>query len=130
MTHGDMDSMRVLWRSIAEGWRRGDHEAFSAVFAENVTFVTVRGEELEGRAAVAARHARLLAGAFRGTRLIPEIRLVRPLGGGLTLVHAVTTIEPTGLVTHAQAVVAVDGSNHRIVAFHNLTVTAPRGEHK
>lgn len=130
MADDDMDGVRALWRSMADGWRRGDAEAFGAVFDEGVEFVTVRGEALRGRAAVVAGHARLFAGPLRNTRLIPDIRLVRPVGGGLTLVHAVTTIEPDGPTTHAQAVVAGDGSGHRIIAFHNMTVTAPREEQK
>ncbi|MFJ4963808.1 SnoaL-like domain protein [Streptomyces sp. ADI96-02] len=124
----DSDGVLALWRAMAEGWRRGDAEAFGAVFAEDVDFVTVRGEELRGREAVVAGHARLFAGPFRDTRLVPEIRLVRPLAGGLRLVHVVTVIEPGGLTTHAQAVVADDGTGARITAFHNMTVPETRGE--
>ncbi|MFE4545921.1 SgcJ/EcaC family oxidoreductase [Streptomyces sp. NPDC056785] len=130
MADSEADGVRALWRWMAEGWRLGDAEAFGAVFAEDVDFVTVRGEELRGRAAVVAGHARLFAGPFKGTRLIPEIRMVRSVGAGLTLVHAVTVIEPGGPATHAQALVADDGSGRRIVAFHNMTVTAPGGEQK
>jgi uncharacterized protein (TIGR02246 family) len=122
------DDVCALWRAMAEGWLRGDAEAFGAVFAEDVDFVTVRGEELRGRDAVVAGHARLFAGPFRGTRLIPEVRLVRPLTGGLSLVHAVTVIEPDGPTTHAQAIVTDDRHGRRIAAFHNMTVPAPRGE--
>ncbi|QIQ01509.1 SgcJ/EcaC family oxidoreductase [Streptomyces liangshanensis] len=128
MTDDDADAVRALWRLMADGWRHGDAEAFGSVFTEDVAFVSVRGEELRGRAAVVARHAWLFAGAFRSTRLIPDIRLVRPVGGGLTLVHVVTAIEPDGPSTHAQALVAAEESGHRIAAFHNMTVTAPQGE--
>ncbi|HEY3481730.1 MAG TPA: SgcJ/EcaC family oxidoreductase [Streptomyces sp.] len=124
------DDVRALWQTMAEGWLRGDAEAFGAVFAEDVDFVTVRGEELRGRHAVVAGHARLFAGPLRGTRLIPEVRLIRPLARGLRLVHAVTVIEPHGPTTHAQAIVADDRNGRRIAAFHNMTVPAPRGEQR
>ncbi|WP_328535088.1 SgcJ/EcaC family oxidoreductase [Streptomyces sp. NBC_00344] len=124
------DDVSALWRTMAACWLRGDAEAFGAVFAEDVDFVTVRGEELRGRDAVVAGHARMFAGPFRGTRLIPEVRLVRSLARGLSLVHAVTVIEPDGPTTHAQAVVVDDRNGRRIAAFHNMTVPAPLGEQK
>ena len=124
------DGVYALWQTMAAGWLRGDAKAFGAVFAEDVDFVTVRGEELRGREAVVAGHARLFAGPLRGTRLIPEIHLVRPFTGGLSLVHAVTVIEPHGPTTHAQAIVADAPNGPLIAAFHNMTVPAPRGDQK
>ena len=43
-----------LWQRMEQGWAVGDGHAFAAVFAEDVDFVTVRGEELFGRRATPA----------------------------------------------------------------------------
>ncbi len=117
MTH---DDIKRLWEVMADGWNRGDATAFASVFAEDVSFVTVRGEEHHGRATVEQSHARLFTTVYQGTLLAPEIRFVRELAGGVWLVHATSTIYPAGITTHAQAVVT-DGA---ITAFHNMIPAA------
>ena len=58
-------SVELIEGSLADG----DGEVFASVFREDVDFVTVRGEELYGRRAVAAGHARLFAGPYRNSKL-------------------------------------------------------------
>jgi uncharacterized protein (TIGR02246 family) len=112
---------------MAEGWANGDAQAFAAVFDSDVEFVTVRGEEHHGRAAVEQSHARLFTTAYRGTVLEPEIRLARELADGLWLVHVTSTVRPAGITTHAQAVVGRSASGWSITAFHNMIPHIPGG---
>ncbi|MCS7479535.1 SgcJ/EcaC family oxidoreductase [Umezawaea endophytica] len=123
----DDDLVRGLWSTMAEGWAAGDAARFAAVFGPDVDFVTVRGEDLRGRAAVEEVHARLFASAFRDTRLVPNFLLVRPLADGVHLVHVTTGIVPLGVLTHAQAVVTRRDGGWEITAFHNMIPNAPRG---
>jgi uncharacterized protein (TIGR02246 family) len=123
----DDDLVRALWSTMAEAWAAGDATRFAAVFAPDVDFVTVRGEDLRGRAAVEEVHARLFASAFRGTRLVPNFLLLRPLADGVHLVHVTTGIVPLGVLTHAQAVVTHHDGRREITAFHNMVPNAPGG---
>ncbi|MCE7004751.1 SgcJ/EcaC family oxidoreductase [Kibdelosporangium philippinense] len=111
----------ALWDRMSEGWAAGDAQAFASVFDPDVEFVTVRGDEHHGREAVAASHAALFTSVYAGTLLKPEVRLVRALAEGIYLVHAVTTVYPAGITTHAQAIVRRGGhAGWSIVAFHNM----------
>ncbi|WP_326566333.1 SgcJ/EcaC family oxidoreductase [Amycolatopsis rhabdoformis] len=118
------DSIRALWRTMVEGWARGDATQFASVFAADVDFVNVRGEALVGREAVETGHAQLFTTAYCGTTLSAEVTLIRSLAPGLSLVHATSEIGPAGVVTHAQAVVRHDGEP-TIAAFHNMIPKGP-----
>ncbi len=114
-----------LWRRMEQGWALGDGEAFAGVFAQDVDFVTVRGEELFGRQAVAHGHGQLFAGPYRDTKLTAEISLIRPLSDGISVVHVTSSITPAGITTHAQAVVVHRDGLWEIAAFHNMI---PKGK--
>lgn len=114
-----------LWQRMEQGWALGDGEAFASVFAQDVDFVTVRGEELFGRRAVALGHGQLFAGPYRDTKLTAEISLIRPLSGGISVVHVTSSIAPAGITTHAQAVVVQRDGVWEIAAFHNMI---PKGK--
>ncbi|MDT7790467.1 MAG: hypothetical protein QOF58_8886 [Pseudonocardiales bacterium] len=114
-----------LWQRMEQGWADGDGDAFASVFAQDVDFVTVRGEELFGRRAVALGHGQLFAGPYRDTKLTAEISLIRPLADGISLVHVTSSIAPAGITTHAQAVVVQRSDGWEIAAFHNMI---PKGK--
>jgi uncharacterized protein (TIGR02246 family) len=114
-----------LWRRMEKGWADGDGDAFAGVFAQDVDFVTVRGEELFGRQAVAAGHSQLFAEPYRDTTLTAEISLIKPLADGISLVHVTSSIAPAGITTHAQAVVVQHDGGWEIAAFHNMI---PKGK--
>ena len=109
-----------LWQRMEQGWADGDGDAFAGVFAEDVDFVTVRGEELYGRRAVASGHGQLFAGPYRGTELTTKISLIRPLTSEISVVHVTSSIAPAGIATHAQAVVVQRDGGWEIAAFHNM----------
>ncbi|MFI6096743.1 SgcJ/EcaC family oxidoreductase [Lentzea sp. NPDC051213] len=114
-----------LWRRMEQGWALGDGDLFASVFSEDVDFVTVRGEELFGRRAVALGHGTLFAGPYRDTKLTAEISLIRPLTDGISIVHVTSSIAPAGITTHAQAVVVQRDDVCEIAAFHNMI---PKGQ--
>ena len=114
------EEIYALWQRMEQGWAAGDATAFASVFAEDVDFVTVRGEELFGRQAVSRGHAELFAGPYRDTVLTAEISLVRPLTDAISVVHVTSSIAPASVTTHAQAVVARREHGWEISAFHNM----------
>jgi uncharacterized protein (TIGR02246 family) len=118
------DLIRNLWRTMASGWAKGDATLFASAFAEDVAFVTVRGEEHHGRDVVEKNHAHLFGTAYQDTTLGAEVTLIRPLADGIALVHATSNIAPHGVKTHAQAVVQRRDGAWTITAFHNMV---PKG---
>lgn len=123
----DEDRIRGLWRTMVKGWASADAALFASVFADDVEFVTVRGEELFGRDAVAAMHDSLFGTVYRDTRLTAECGLIRPLSDELVLVHATSTVTPPGIATHAQAVVGRREGAWSITAFHNMIPFTAKG---
>lgn len=119
------EQIYALWQRMEQGWALGDGEAFAGVFSEDVDFVTVRGEELFGRRAVALGHGQLFAGPYRDTKLTTEISLIRPLSEEISVVHVTSSIAPAGITTHAQAVVVRRADGWEIAAFHNMI---PKGK--
>ncbi len=120
----DDSAIRDLWRQLAQGWAMGSAAQFTAVFAQDVHFVSVRGNDEGGRAGVASRHAMLFAGPYRGTTLHSEPHVVLYLTPDIAVVHAPSSVigpDQTVLAhTHAQAIVARHGDTWKIVAFHNM----------
>jgi uncharacterized protein (TIGR02246 family) len=114
------DQIYELWRRMEHGWAIGDADVFASVFSQDVDFVTVRGEELVGRSAVAAGHAQLFLGPYQNSKLTTEVSLVRPLTDEISLVHVTSSIAPAGITTHAQAVVVRRAGAWEIAAFHNM----------
>jgi uncharacterized protein (TIGR02246 family) len=121
----DETEIRELWQEMAQGW--GNAEQFTRVFAHDVEFVTVRGEELQGRQAVGVVHAGLFGTVYRDTKLSTEISLVRMVAHNIAVVQVASTIDPAGPRTHAQAVVARREGAWTIVAFHNMIPFVPKG---
>ncbi len=52
---------------LAAAWNAGDGTAFGAVYDEEAMFVTIRGELIRGRAAIAAGHGEIFATIYRGS---------------------------------------------------------------
>ena len=123
----DEEQIHGLWRTMVKGWASADAALFASVFADDVEFVTVRGEELFGREAVEAVHESLFGTVYQGTRLTAECGLIRPLADELFLVHATSTVAPPGIATHAQAVVGRRDGAWSITAFHNMIPFAAKG---
>jgi len=116
------DEIKALWQRMAEGWANADGEQFAGVFAEDVEFVNVRGEEQHGRQTVAANHAALFRTRYRDTKLTAEVRTIRFIGDDAAVVHVASTVHSgeSSTGTHAQAVVQRRDGEWLITAFHNM----------
>jgi uncharacterized protein (TIGR02246 family) len=116
------DEIKALWQRMAEGWAAGDGERFAGVFAPDVAFVNVRGEEQHGRQTVAAGHQKLFETRYRDTKLTAEVHTIRFVGDDAAVVHVASTVHSSDgrTDTHAQAVVERHGGEWLITAFHNM----------
>jgi uncharacterized protein (TIGR02246 family) len=74
-------------QAFAAAWAKHDGHQLAKVMAENVDFVNVAGDWLQGRADFELFHTRLLSGRFKDSMLTPltiDVRFLRP---GLAVLH-------------------------------------------
>ncbi|MEU1526450.1 SgcJ/EcaC family oxidoreductase [Nocardia rhamnosiphila] len=72
------DEIHALLQAQLDAWAAGDGSAFAATFTEDAVFVSVFGEYLQGRHAIALTVQEGLNGFMKGTRMPePEILSLR-----------------------------------------------------
>ena len=77
----DEAQIRAIVQSEGDAWNHGDAVAFAAHYAEDGSFTNVIGEQLYGRSAFVAQHARIFATIYKGshnTLSISKITFLRP----------------------------------------------------
>jgi uncharacterized protein (TIGR02246 family) len=126
----------IIQEEIA-AWNRGDAVAFSRHFAADGTFTNIRGQFFTGREAFAERHEFIFKGIYRGTTMkqdVVSVKFVRPDVAVVETLTAVIGIEKLLPGTSADSkgrlrsrllqVMAKNGEDWQIVAFHNTDVRA------
>ena len=116
-------------------WNAGDAAAYSRHFAEGGTFTNVRGQFFTGRQAFIDRHDYVFKGQFRGSTLkqdIVSLKFVRPDVAVVEVLTSVTWFQKLSPGTNADdkgrlrtrllQVMAKNGSEWKIVAYHNTDV--------
>jgi uncharacterized protein (TIGR02246 family) len=73
-------------------WAAGDAAGIAALFTEDAEFVNGRGQVAVGTAAIAAQHAGLFAGPFKGSRLRSTVRRVTVLTGTVAVIDVDTEL--------------------------------------
>ncbi len=123
-------------QSETDAWNRGDAEAFGAHYAENGEFTNVIGQQLYGRKAFVAQHARIFSTIYKGshnvfsvskiTFLRPDVALVDidgALTGATRLPPGVQTSEDGTVHVKLLEVMTKEKGTWWIAAFHNVAVT-------
>ena len=122
----------VLGR-LEQAWNDGDGAAFGEVYTDDATFVTVRGEWIPGRAAIAAGHAGIFRTIYAGSTNRMELVAARALVDGSVVASSRHTLEvPAGpaagtVAARSTSVIvpdAADPSGWRVAATHNTYVAA------
>src|SRR5208282_1386985 len=124
----------IIEEEIA-AWNSGDAAAFARHFAADGTFTNIRGQFFTGREAFQERHDFIFKGIYRGTTMkqdIVSLKFVRPEVAVVETITAVIGIEKRvpgmSLDAHGRLrsrllqVMVKDGSEWKIVAFHNTDV--------
>ncbi|MDE9367879.1 SgcJ/EcaC family oxidoreductase [Luteipulveratus sp. YIM 133132] len=124
---------RHVLNRLESAWNEADGEAFGSCYAQDATFVTIRGERIVGRAAIAAGHAGIFSTIYAGSVNRMELVSATEIAGGVVLVDSVSTLDcPTGPLAgvhraRSTSVVLLpsDGAGSpSIVSGHNTLVTA------
>jgi uncharacterized protein (TIGR02246 family) len=116
---------------LERAWNEADGRAFGEPFAPDADFVTIRGEHLHGREAIAAGHQAIFDSIYEGSSVGYELTGARELSGGVILAHATAVLRaPSGpLAGEHSAVQSLflvrGGDGWEIAGFHN-TLVAPR----
>ena len=121
----------VLGR-LSGAWNAADGQAFGAPFVDDADFVTIRGDYLRGRDAIAHGHQGIFDTIYRGSSHAYELLRARALAEDVILVHARADLNaPTGPLTGEHSAVAtavlVDRDGEWwIASMHNTLVAPPR----
>lgn len=112
---------------LETAWNAGDGTAFGAVYAQEASFVTIRGEHFVGRQAITDGHAGIFASIYAGS--VNRMRLVRAdaVADGVVRAVSVSTLDcPSGPLAGVHratstSVLARDDRDGawRVVATHN-----------
>jgi uncharacterized protein (TIGR02246 family) len=116
---------------FVDAWNRRDMAAFGDLFVEDADFVNIFGTWSKGREEIRARHAKILAGAFRTSvisnakvelrSLSPDSAVVRWVWqlDGLTAPDGTPAPRRTGLLLH---VIIRTPAGFRIAAAQNTSI--------
>jgi uncharacterized protein (TIGR02246 family) len=131
----DEAAIRNIIQEEIAAWNAGDAVAYSRHFAADGTFTNVRGQFFTGRQTFMERHDMVFKGQFKGSTLkqdIVSLKFTRPDVAIVEVLTSVTEIQRLSPGTNTDAkgrlrtrllqVMAKDGGEWKIVAYHNTDV--------
>lgn len=129
MDDTDRAQIAQLLDELRDAWAAGDADAFGAVFADDVVFVNILGQEQVGRRDVTDYHRVTFSTVYRGTRLEIGEPSLDEISHGIVLarVEAFVVAEGFRRPTHAMMLLMRDGHTWTVRAFHNMVPFQPAG---
>ena len=132
----DEAKIRAIVQSEADAWNQGDAEAFAAHYSEKGDFTNVVGQQLYGRPAFIAQHARIFSTIYKGSHnvfSVSKITFLRPdvalvdidgiLSGANRLPPGLKALDDGTLHVKLLEVMTKEKEGWTIAAFHNVAVT-------
>lgn len=92
-TTADEMAVRNVPQRFAQAWEKHDGHELAKIMAQDVDFVNVGADWLQGRANFETYHTRLLGGRFKNSTLTPLKTVVRFLQPNLAVLHWNWTIQ-------------------------------------
>ena len=132
MTEGADSAAAELIGRLERAWNEADGRAFGEPFTADADFVTIRGEHLYGREAIAAGHQAIFDSIYKGSSTDFELTGARELTDEVVLAHATAVLRaPSGPLAGEHnsllsLVLVRGGDGWEIAGFHN-TLVAPQG---
>ncbi len=126
------ESVRAVIDQLQEAWNGGDGEAFAAPYVDDAEFVTVQGQRVTGRRAIAAGHQGIFDTIYAGSTNAMELLGTHPVSDGVVLALTRNTLSvPAGpLAGTRQALGTVvlrqNGAGWEIVSTQNTIIEAVR----
>ena len=131
LTTEDEAAIRAIIAGLETSWNAADGVGYSQPFAEDADFVTIYGQYVQGRAAIAGGHQQIFDTVYRGSRNRCKVEAIRALAPGVALARVQWTLRvPTGNgeregVALNSLVLVHDGKAWQIAVFHNTLITQP-----
>lgn len=132
---GDEAAVRNIIQDETNAWNQGDAAAYSRHFATGGRFTNIRGQRFIGHAAFLKQHEVIFQGIFKHTMLQQDIVSLEFVGPDVAVVETLTSVSGVaqtapGTVVDAKGrlrtrllqVVARQGGEWRVVAYHNVDV--------
>ena len=107
---GDIRGIEQLVERFEAAFNAKNAESYGLLYAEEADFETPNGLVFEGRAAIIARHAFLMAGPFGPATITAELHDVQFLTGTIAIVDVFTTLTGLAGPPAPGAVVSPDGA--------------------
>jgi uncharacterized protein (TIGR02246 family) len=136
-TASDDTAIRRIVQDEIDAWNKGDAVAYSRHFAADGTFTNIAGQFFTGYDAFLKQHAVIFQGRFKQTTLqqdVVSLKFLRPDVAVIEVLTAVAGAAPAQLVqgtapdatgrlrTRLLQVVVKQGSDWKVVAYHNVDV--------
>jgi uncharacterized protein (TIGR02246 family) len=91
---------REVLAGLERAWNTADGPTFGAMYAQDASFVTIRGEHHTGSAAIGAGHAAIFSTIYAGSINRMELIRAEQVGDGLVLAISRSTLDcPSGPLT-------------------------------
>ena len=131
LTTEDEAAIRAIIAGLEASWNAADGEGYGRPFADDVDFVPICGQYVQGRAAIAGGHQQIFDTVYRGSRNRCAVEAIRALAPGVALARVRwTLVVPTGDgeregQSRNSIVLTREGGVWQIAAFHNTLIAQP-----
>ena len=121
---------RDVLQRLEDSWNRGDGAAFGEPYADDATFVTIRGDYIAGRNEIAAGHAEIFATTHAGSVNRMQLIASREIADGVVVsVSRSVLTAPVGPLRGRHAALSTSvlvrvAGEWQIAATHNTLVGA------
>jgi uncharacterized protein (TIGR02246 family) len=127
----DHAAVGAIVANLEAAWNTADGAAFAESFTDDAEFVNIFAMHITGRDEIAKAHQMIFDSVYGGSRNHFSVAKVRRLSDEMMLAHIKTELHvPHGpmageLKVLATAVLVRDGSDWKIVSFHNTRQQEP-----
>ena len=124
----DRESVERIVKELEAAWNAADGARFGVPFTDDADFVTIRGEHMRSREAIAKGHQGIFDTIYKGSTVRYELSSTGPIAPGAAVAHVKTELKaPIGPLagTHNSLftiVLVQQQSDWRIAAFHNTLI--------
>ncbi len=123
---------RQILDDLEAAWNSADGAAFGALYTSDASFVNIRGEHIQGRAAIGAGHHGIFTTIYAGSSNSMELVRAEQVAEGVVLAVSRNTLDcPTGPLAGRHQAMSTsvitrsedDLGSWRILSSHNTLVT-------
>ena len=125
----DEQVIEEILNQLESAWNRYDSVSFSAVFAEDASFIQIFGGQLDGRPAIEAVHRHIFETIYRGSHASFRLRSIRFLRPDVAVVFSRAHVkfqegnEAREIETRPTLVMVKEQDKWQIVAFQNTKIS-------